>query len=134
MFTSYRVGGVTVPGSLPTAGISDGAQDYLRVFDATPTPLVVVECDSLHIATVNASAMRILGFSKAELRALYLLDFLDEADRATVQKAKGLLEPQSTWDLARRDGKALRMLAAGGRPFHFQGKECFLLYGPAAAA
>jgi signal transduction histidine kinase len=124
---------------VPARASDDEAQDHRRVFQATPTPLLLVEKDTLHIAAVNAAATRALGYSEAEFLASSLVDYLDAVDREALQgtprglPVPGLLEARSSWTLVRRDGTRLRTEVAGGPPLHFHGRPCALLFQPPAA-
>ncbi|MEK6975862.1 MAG: ATP-binding protein [Candidatus Thermoplasmatota archaeon] len=139
-FTSaLRTGAGPPKPGVAKGGADDATQEYRRLFQANPTPLIVVEHDTLHVAAVNAAATRAFGHSEAEFLASSLVDFLEAPDReallATPNRlpVPGLLDARSSWKIACRDGDRLRIEVAGGAPLVFHGKPCALLFQPPAA-
>lgn len=111
------------------------ADDYRRLFGSAPTPLFVVERETLHFAAVNAAATRAMGYSEAEFLASSLVEYLDDGDRQALLGTQGLpvpglLEARSSWTLTRRDGTRLRTEVAGGPALVFHGRPCALLFQP----
>ncbi len=133
---AFRAQGTPVPSPAGAVRGDDDPAEYKRLFLADPTPLVVVEQETLHIAAVNAAATRALGHSEAEFLASSLADFLTNGERDALLAAPdrlpmpGLLEARSSWRMARRDGSLLRMEVAGGPSLRFHGKPCVLLFLP----
>lgn len=117
-------------------GDDDAAREYRRLFQADPTPLLVIEQDTLHIAAANAAATRSLGHSEPELLASGLADYLGPKDAnaltATADRmpVPGALEARSSWKVLRRDGSWARFEVAGGSPVRFHGRLCALLFQP----
>lgn len=133
---AFRAQGVPAPPPAPWMRDDDDGAEYKRLFLADPTPLVVVDQETLHIAAVNFAATRALGRSEAEFLASSLADFLTDGERDALLAAPdrlpmpGLLEARSSWSLARRDGSLLRLEVAGGPPLRFHGRPCVLLFQP----
>lgn len=123
------------PGS-PGHGDDDAAREYRRLFQADPTPLLVVEQETLHIAAANSAATRSLGHSEAELLASGLADYLGPKDAAALVATAdrlpvpGALEARSSWKVLRRDGSWARFEVAGGSPVRFHNRPCALLFQP----
>jgi PAS domain S-box-containing protein len=116
----------------------DDALDHWRLFQATPAPVIVVDHATLHVVAVNAAATRAFGWSEDEFLARSLPDLVSPEDRKVLlglpepAPVPGLLEARSSWQVLRRDGKALRTEVAGSSVL-FAGRACAILHQPAQA-
>jgi PAS domain S-box-containing protein len=122
----------------PGGARADSAQDYRRLFQAGPTPLIVVDHASLAILAVNQAATRAYGYSEPEFLDGSFADFVGPEDRTALLRlpdpapVPGLLEARSAWDIVGRDGTRRRAEVAGAA-VTFTGRPCAILYQPPEA-
>ena len=135
-FLGHGIGDPRRPaGQEGPVALADPAQDYERLFLATPTPLMVIDHASLHIVAVNPAATRLLGYSEAECLASSFSDFVSPQDREALLRladpapVPGLLEARSSWTVVRRGGSGLRLEVAGAS-LSFAGRPCAILFQP----
>ena len=113
--------------------------DHWSLFQATPTPLILVDRDTLHIVAVNQAASRAFGYSAAEFLASSIADFVAPKDRDDLLRSPhamsgpDLLEGRSSWVVLRRGGQTTRLQVAPGTALSFGGKSCTLLFQPPEA-
>ncbi|MHB1262282.1 MAG: ATP-binding protein [Thermoplasmatota archaeon] len=120
----------------PTDAAAIAARDYHRLFEANPTPLIVVDHAGLRIVAANPAASRALGYSEPEFLASAFADFVSPSDRDALLRlaepapVPGLLEARSSWNVRRRDGTPVRLEVAGAA-LEFAGHPCAVLFQPA---
>ena len=114
----------------PAAGV-----DYRELFQAVPTPVLLVDHATLRVVAANPAATRALGYSEEELLASDLPDLAAAADRHALRRlpepapVPGLLEARSSWRILRRDDSPLRFEVGLAR-VHHAGQPCALLFQP----
>ena len=117
----------------------DPGRDFQRLFELSPTAMIVVDHASLAVLAVNQAATRIYGYSEAEFRDGSLADFVGPEDRAALLRlpdpapVPGLLEARSAWAIVHRDGSR-RRAEVGGAAVEFRGRACAILFQPAEPA
>lgn len=115
--------------AMPSGPVGGDAADQARLFQAVPTPVWVVDQESLAILAVNQAATRLLGYAAEEFLDASLADFVAPDDRAPLNLLPGLLQARSAWSLLSRDGQRLRIEAAR-TTVTLKGRPCAILFHP----
>lgn len=104
--------------------------DHRLIFEKSPQPMWVYDCETLRFLSVNEAAVQLYGFSRDEFLALKITDIcppeevpalLDDLSRAPER-----LDPKRFWKHRKKDGTPIDV-AGAARSLRFEGRPARLV-------
>jgi two-component system cell cycle sensor histidine kinase/response regulator CckA len=93
--------------------IALGEERYRTMFERSPQPMWMFECDTLRIVDVNDAAVRHYGYSREEFLSLTLADIRPSEDVAAmkeqVAREAAMLSDDRTWRHRKKDGTIIHV-------------------------
>lgn len=104
--------------------IRDAIAELVKI---NPVPTILIDMTTFSVAVVNPAALKLLGYSEAEIVGQSIINFVPQDDIAAVQHSADEPAPESEtqWRCVAKDGKILfvklkyRETVYQGRPARF---------------